>query len=77
MSIDTQATPLFAPVRIASASAVGPAPELPPRQLAPPRRRTSIIEITLANGRVVKVDEGIEPQALARIVAALDGGGLE
>ena len=33
------------------------------------------IEITLANGRVLKVDEGIDASALARIVAALDGGG--
>jgi hypothetical protein len=30
----------------------------------------------LGNGRVVKVDEGIDPAALARLVTALDGGAL-
>jgi transposase len=43
----------------------------PPRSL---RRRMNSIEITLANGRVVKADVDIDPEALARIVAALDGG---
>jgi transposase len=41
---------------------------------APPRRRGGSVEIRLANGRVVKVDEGIDPAALGAIVAALDGG---
>ncbi len=43
--------------------------------MAPHRRRSVSVEITLANGRVLKVDEGIDASALARIVAALDGGG--
>lgn len=37
------------------------------------RRRSTSIEIVLANGRVVKADEAIDPAALARLVAALDG----
>jgi len=38
------------------------------------RRRTSVVEVTLGNGRSLKVDESIDPGALARLVAALDGG---
>jgi hypothetical protein len=38
------------------------------------RRPTGRIEVALANGRIVKVDEGIHPAALARLVAALDEG---
>jgi transposase len=37
------------------------------------RRRSTSIEIVLANGRVVKADEAIDPVALGRLVAALDG----
>ncbi|MBV8792010.1 MAG: hypothetical protein JO237_08130 [Pseudolabrys sp.] len=37
------------------------------------RRRSTSIEILLANGRIVKADEAIDPSALARLVAALDG----
>jgi hypothetical protein len=37
------------------------------------RRRSTSIEIVLSNGRIVKVDEGIDPAALARLVSALDG----
>ena len=37
------------------------------------RRRSTSIEIVLSNGRIVKADEGIDPIALARLVAALDG----
>jgi transposase len=75
LSIGTKAAAAFVPVQVASEPIVRPAvtaPEPPPRQIAPPRRRTSIIEITLANGRVVKVDESIDAEALARIVAVLD-----
>lgn len=48
-------------------------PQLPPGR-APARRRASMVEIMLTNGRTVKVDESIDPAALARLVAALDGG---
>ena len=72
--ITDQAAPVFAPVQIARDPAVSPAPSLPLRQLAAPRRRPSIVEIVLTNGRVVKVDEGIDVEVLARIIAALDDG---
>jgi len=38
------------------------------------RRRASLVEVTLGNGRTIRVDESIDPAALARLVAALDGG---
>ena len=44
---------------------------LPPAA-TPPRRRPSVVEIVLGNGRVIKVDDCIDPAALARLVAALD-----
>jgi transposase len=37
------------------------------------RRRCSAVEVMLANGRTLKVDEGIDPDVLVRFVAALDG----
>src|SRR5262245_33199547 len=37
-------------------------------------RRLTAVEIVLTNGRIVKVDENIDPEALARLVAALEGG---
>ena len=51
------------------------APVIPAASSAPPRRRPGAVEIRLANGRVVKVDECIDPSALAAIVTALDGEG--
>ncbi len=77
LSISGKAAPAFVPVQVAHEPVARPVletPEPPPRQIAPPRRRTSSIEITLANGRVVKVDESIDAEALARIVAVLDCG---
>lgn len=51
-----------------------PAPAEPARSPAlSPRRRSGTVEIRLANGRLIKVDEGIDVDALARLVAALDG----
>ena len=37
-------------------------------------RRRCQVEITLANGRVIKAEEGIDPTVLAELVAVLDGG---
>ena len=55
--------------RPASASQSPPSlPSTPPRG-----RRASLVEVMLRNGRVIKVDETIDPEALARLVAALDG----
>ncbi len=72
----------FVPVRIAPsrsaepvAAAAPPDPALtePRPPMLQSRRRTAIVEIALGNGRIIKVDEGIDPTALARLVAALDG----
>jgi len=38
------------------------------------QRRVGRIEIELTNGRIIKVEECIDPAALALLVAALDGG---
>ena len=66
----------FVPVRVADSVDDAPAQNMPKRLPAPAgRRRSGRIEIALTNGRVVKVEESIEPATLARIVAALDGGG--
>jgi transposase len=67
----------FAPVRIAppdgTPTCSSPAPQGAGLALAPqPHRRMALIEIALNNGRVVRVEESVEADALARIVAALD-----
>jgi hypothetical protein len=56
-----------------------PTPSLPaPAQSAnaapTSKRRSGVVEIRLANGRVIKVDESIAPDALARLLAVVDGG---
>jgi len=66
------ASSVFAPVRVISEPVICSVPDIAARQGSPARRRTSVVEITLTNGRIVKVDEGIEAETLARIVAALD-----
>jgi len=56
-----------------------PTPSLPPpaqpSSAAVPtsKRRSGAVEIRLAKGRVIKVDESIEPDALARLLAVVDG----
>ena len=66
----------FVPVRI------GPSPQLvsaecpPGTQVARPggaRPRASMVEVTLGNGRMIKIDANIDPAVLARLAAALDG----
>jgi transposase len=37
------------------------------------KRRNDAVEIGLANGRIIKVDENIEPDVLARLLAVVDG----
>jgi transposase len=37
-------------------------------------RRPAMVEVVLTNGRIIKVDETIDPDAFARLVAVLDGG---
>jgi len=67
--------PMFAPVVVAEPS-LQPAllPAAPGRQTAPkvPARTGCMVEISLGNGRVLKADEGISPDRLAGLVAALD-----
>jgi transposase len=68
----------FAPVRVQPTTSQPATPPQPATGLArsprAPRRLSTSIEIALANGRVVKVEEGVDPVALAAIVAALDVG---
>jgi transposase len=61
----------FSAVAVVPTTPVLPMADKPCRD----RRRTGIIEVRLVNGRTVKVDEGIAPDALARLVTALDGDG--
>ena len=69
----------FAPVAI-KAEAIEPEPAREPPALPAPvgkpcgsKRRSGTIEVRLLNGRGLKVDEGIAPEVLARLVAVLDG----
>ena len=65
----------FVAVRVADSAEDAPPGQAMQKRLPPPtgRRRSGLIEIALSNGRVVKVEESIDPAMLARIVAALDG----
>jgi transposase len=66
---------LFAPVRI-EATPTSPAPVMAgPPATTYPQRSPSVIEVALTNGRIVRVEEGIEPVRLACLVAALEGVG--
>jgi transposase len=56
-------------VTISAAGAAAFAPERPNRG----RRHAGLIEVRLVNGRTLRVEESIDPAALARIAAALDG----
>ncbi len=81
ISMTPQPVKSFVPVRIAPPARPPPAdwqppspPIVPDARAGSSRRRTSVVEIVLGNGRSLKVDECIDPSALARLVAALDGG---
>ena len=73
----------FAPVRVVSEesderSKPAPTPSLPPpaepaSAVPASKRRSGAVEIRLANGRVIKVDESIASDALARLLAVVDG----
>lgn len=79
VSITERPTSSFVPIRI-EPPAIAPVPEAraddhpPPPRLPSRGRRPALVEIALTNGRVIKVDECIDPAALAQLVAALDGG---
>jgi transposase len=68
ISLNGLAKPLFAPVRIEA-----PVPAMAARATTCPQLRPGAVEVALTNGRIVRVEEGIEPVRLARLVAALDG----
>ena len=80
---EPRAAVAFAPVRVMSEESDArtkpvPTPSLPlpaqPANAAPTsKRRSGAVEIRLANGRVIKVDESIAPDALARLLAVVDG----
>jgi len=72
ISVNGPQKQLFAPVRI-EAMPVTPTPAMAAPARTYPRPRAGAVEIALANGRLLQVDEGIEPVRLARLVAALDG----
>jgi transposase len=84
ISMTPQPAASFAPVRIEPSARSLPSssplpvpapssgPDAGPR--APSRgRRPALVEIALTNGRVIKVDECIDPATLVLLVAALDG----
>jgi Transposase len=81
ISITPQSRKSFVPVRIEPPAGTTPAgcqslsPPIVPDLRPPmsPRRRTSVVEVVLNNGRILKAEENIDPLALARLVAALDG----
>jgi hypothetical protein len=75
------AEPSFVPVRIEAAMTPAVSPKAAPPALALPGRRSpplkagsGLAEIALCNGRTLKVDAGIDPEALAGLDAVLDGG---
>ena len=67
--------PAFVPVQVAAITDQNSA-SLPTTKARACRERRPAgrIEVALTNGRVIKVDECIDPAALTRLVAALDGG---
>lgn len=74
VTVSNRAPSPFVAVRVADGTEEAPARNVPQRLPAPVgRRRPGLIEIALSNGRVVKVEENIDPATLSRIVAALDG----
>jgi transposase len=77
----SSAEPSFVPVRIEPLMTPAVSPKAAPMALPRSRRRSpplkagsGLVEIALCNGRTIKVDAGIDPEALARLVAVLDGG---
>ncbi len=72
ISVSPAACTAFAPVKVEEPAASAPLPA--PRTIPVARRRIGAVEVTLGNGRSLKVDEEIDPALLARFAAALDGG---
>ena len=80
ISLSTRPATPFVPVRIGSLATTAPAngapaPAPPDARAAPSsRRRMSVVEVVLSNGRWLRVEESIDPAVLSRLVEALDGG---
>jgi transposase len=74
VSMASAACAAFVPVRVEEPEAAAPSLPAPRTAPAAARRRTSVVEIALGNGRSLKVDEDIDPAVLARLAGALDGG---
>ncbi len=72
ISVSPAACTAFVPVKVEEPAVSAPLPA--PLTMPVARRRIGAVEITLGNGRSLKVDEGIDPALLARLAAALDGG---
>lgn len=85
ISLRAPLMPSFVPVRVSdddigpSAPTTADAPSAKPA--TSPRapvtsmrgRRPAMVEVMLTNGRIVRVDETIDPDALSRLLAVLDG----
>jgi transposase len=72
VSISAAGAAAFAPVAVVPdvpANIASTSSERPNRG----RRHAGLIEVRLVNGRTLRVEESIDPAALARIAAALDG----
>jgi transposase len=64
----------FARVEVAScAKRAEPSLNNPPLLAGPPSQPPNLIEIALPDGTTVRVDAGIDPRALRRVLAALRG----
>jgi transposase len=69
ISLSQAARACFVPVKIEHPSVISS-----PAAAGPPSG-PGLVEIALGNGRSLKVHEDIDPAVLARLAAALDGGG--
>jgi transposase len=85
ITLNRQHASTFVPVRVEPSEKAVPAvsapqssaPSAETRPAALTRgRRPALVEVVLTNGRIVKVDETIDPDALARLLCVLDGGRL-
>ena len=70
--VSVRTEPPGKPAHLSTKTVEAPWPTPDARCPALPRRRPSVVEIVLGNGRSLKVDDCIDPAALARLVAALD-----
>jgi transposase len=80
ISLSPKRTAAFVPVQIEAPAKPTDRPP-PPVPIADTRsatsargRRAAMIEVVLTNGRIVKVDETIDPDAFARLLVVLDTG---